>query len=530
MKVNDPSARAGSSHATVLRGRYLYRPLAIKSPVFPMPRVPRRLSQDVTRQGLNLSPDEEHLLSVVDGELNEQELAFMTGHPPSVVRQQLGLLVEYGLVEYSGAAAIELQDRSSGDSTKPNEDIQAEADADEAEIELDEDIKRRARQLFKKLDECDYYELLEIGRDADKGEIKSAFYRLAPEFHPDKYFRKNLGDYKRKFEAIFARLTQAYDTLRARKRRQRYDASLPPEKKATPPEEKATPPEKKATTAGTATSEPTRSSRSGSKARPSAPYASTSERRRIDPAAQAEVGAPSDPGGSRIRSDHRGSAAPRTGRSSTPGVSDRPSGSGRPSRSASSSFRTGPSNPARRSDRPSGRGVGRRSGGDVNSERNGPAGGSVPDNSAKPSYSSVPPPNSDRARRVRADALARRLRAIKRSSPSVAPPAESEPPPPSPEPSKPIAEPNPPEPADGVYKPMPEVGQSVAEMFRERFDKLHDRARQRRAEKYAREAQAALDRGEYNIAARAFRLAATLSPDDPVLRRRAEQAEKLAGD
>ena len=43
----------------------------------------------------------------------------------------------------------------------------------------------------------------EIRVDAEKKQIKSAYYALAPEFHPDKYFRKRLGSYKRKIEAIF---------------------------------------------------------------------------------------------------------------------------------------------------------------------------------------------------------------------------------------------------------------------------------------------------------------------------------------
>ena len=34
--------------------------------------------------------------------------------------------------------------------------------------------------------EVDFYELLEVSRDADDGELKSAYRKLAMRFHPDK--------------------------------------------------------------------------------------------------------------------------------------------------------------------------------------------------------------------------------------------------------------------------------------------------------------------------------------------------------
>ena len=48
---------------------------------------------------------------------------------------------------------------------------------------------------------------------ADKKAIKDAYYVLAAEYHPDRYFRKRLGTFKSKMEAVFNRLTVAHDTL-----------------------------------------------------------------------------------------------------------------------------------------------------------------------------------------------------------------------------------------------------------------------------------------------------------------------------
>ena len=64
-------------------------------------------------------------------------------------------------------------------------------------VEIEPEKKRRILDLYYRLDEMT---LLRAARHrtthADKKQIKSAYYAVAPEFHPDKYFRKNLGSYK----------------------------------------------------------------------------------------------------------------------------------------------------------------------------------------------------------------------------------------------------------------------------------------------------------------------------------------------
>jgi molecular chaperone DnaJ len=63
----------------------------------------------------------------------------------------------------------------------------------------------------------DYYEILRVDRSASDEEIKKAYRRLAMEHHPD----RNPGD--REAEARFKEATEAYEVLRDRERRQRYD-------------------------------------------------------------------------------------------------------------------------------------------------------------------------------------------------------------------------------------------------------------------------------------------------------------------
>ena len=65
--------------------------------------------------------------------------------------------------------------------------------------------------------ETDYYELLEVSRDADGGAIKSAYRKLAMKFHPDR--NPGCGESEAKFKAI----NEAYDCLKDPQKRAAYD-------------------------------------------------------------------------------------------------------------------------------------------------------------------------------------------------------------------------------------------------------------------------------------------------------------------
>jgi molecular chaperone DnaJ len=63
----------------------------------------------------------------------------------------------------------------------------------------------------------DYYEILDIGRDASDEEIKKSYRKLAMKFHPD----KNPGD--KGAEEKFKEASEAYEVLRDKEKRQIYD-------------------------------------------------------------------------------------------------------------------------------------------------------------------------------------------------------------------------------------------------------------------------------------------------------------------
>lgn len=94
------------------------------------------------------------------------------------------------------------------------------------EVDLPMERRKQVLELFYRLSELDHYEALGVAYDADKKEIRSAYFAMSKVFHPDTMFRKNLGSFKPKMEAVFQLLTEAYETLGKKKARDEYDAYL----------------------------------------------------------------------------------------------------------------------------------------------------------------------------------------------------------------------------------------------------------------------------------------------------------------
>lgn len=99
-------------------------------------------------------------------------------------------------------------------------------EAMDEQVDIDQELRRRVLVTHRNLDRLDYYSLLGVARGADRKTIKRAYYDLAGQLHPDRFFRKNIGSFRARIESIFARATLAHDTLTSKDARNEYDAYL----------------------------------------------------------------------------------------------------------------------------------------------------------------------------------------------------------------------------------------------------------------------------------------------------------------
>lgn len=78
-----------------------------------------------------------------------------------------------------------------------------------------------------------HYEVLDVNREVSAESLKKIYYQLARNYHPDR-FRKSHASLVTRLEATFARIKQAYDTLRDDNLRANYDLKLAARKKTGP--------------------------------------------------------------------------------------------------------------------------------------------------------------------------------------------------------------------------------------------------------------------------------------------------------
>ncbi|MEW5848898.1 MAG: response regulator [Myxococcota bacterium] len=79
-------------------------------------------------------------------------------------------------------------------------------------------------QRFASQKDWTHYEVLGITDKDDLGTLKKAYFALAGKFHADKFSGVDLGDAKERVDAVFARISEAYDVLSKPDKRAEYEA------------------------------------------------------------------------------------------------------------------------------------------------------------------------------------------------------------------------------------------------------------------------------------------------------------------
>ena len=124
----------------------------------------------------------------------------------------------------------------------PREAVDAEADTEEIE-----------KFLARIASAQTHYEVLSVSPDIPSQNLKGIYYQLAKRYHPDRYRRSEASVVSR-LESAFARITQAYDTLRDEGLRATYNSKVEARRRA---EQLAAPQVTQATPQPEASNEPT---------------------------------------------------------------------------------------------------------------------------------------------------------------------------------------------------------------------------------------------------------------------------------
>lgn len=158
---------------------------------------------------LDLSPVEGFLLSRIDGATPWSLLRQIGGLGPAEVDECIECWSKEGLIEFPDPRIRAAERPRLKKAMESGEVDEGELDAS---LEIAVETQRRILDFESKLG-ASYHDVLGVDLKAETKEIKKAYFKLSKEFHPDKYFCKEIGAYAKRLEVIFKRILEAYELL-----------------------------------------------------------------------------------------------------------------------------------------------------------------------------------------------------------------------------------------------------------------------------------------------------------------------------
>ncbi|MFL6257949.1 MAG: DUF4388 domain-containing protein [Pyrinomonadaceae bacterium] len=189
--------------------------------------------------GLRLLPEEAFVMSRIYAPTRLGEVVAVSGLTEEETRKSVYVLALGGLLTRTGgtrilpaeALTLAAQQRAAAAA------VAAEAPATESPrpaverepksaTEPEPDKHGTVEELLKRAAGATHYEVLSVARSATSDEVKRAYYAHARRLHPDRFRRDADEETRQRIDAAFARIAQAYDTLRDSALRAAYDLKL----------------------------------------------------------------------------------------------------------------------------------------------------------------------------------------------------------------------------------------------------------------------------------------------------------------
>jgi curved DNA-binding protein CbpA len=187
-------------------------------------RIPSELISPVTASLSydKLLPTEGFLLTRVDRPTSLQDLISVSGVSESDAFVIIYSLALAGLLEREHWKLVLGSQRAT---------IEPEPDAPAPPPE-EKPAEEDVQSFLERLNNAQtHYDVLDVSKESTPAQMKLKYYELARRYHPDR-FRKADPSLLARTESAFARITQAYDTLRDDGLRASYDAKLAAREKA----------------------------------------------------------------------------------------------------------------------------------------------------------------------------------------------------------------------------------------------------------------------------------------------------------
>lgn len=203
-----------------------------------------------------LTKEEKDLLRAVDGNSSTEELFDSTGSAPEFFWKSIYLFYCLNLIDVKEKGAEEEvpvkeekpkkaapKERKKEKKAAPPEkekvkkekarEEEPEKPAKEKKEKLPKGVDEKTQKRIEELDvlksqieSMNYYQILDMDRDASQKDIKKAYFDMARKYHPDRFERDLPKETREMIEEVFGHITTAFQTLSNEKEKQDYDAEL----------------------------------------------------------------------------------------------------------------------------------------------------------------------------------------------------------------------------------------------------------------------------------------------------------------
>jgi len=160
-------------------------------------------------QDIELSQQDRKMLSIIDGTKTIKQLISSSWIGSFEATKILYVLWSIGVVMEK-----EKEDEKLMEAVEEGEELLSFEEILKPVPEEEGAFIQKVEELYMRLDSMSDIDLLEVDEGADEETIKKNYYRLAREFHPDRYFSSADPTMKDKLTTIFDAITSAYENLK----------------------------------------------------------------------------------------------------------------------------------------------------------------------------------------------------------------------------------------------------------------------------------------------------------------------------
>jgi tetratricopeptide (TPR) repeat protein len=156
-----------------------------------------------------LTEEEREILSQIKGKLTTEALLASMRVSPDIFWKSLYLFYCLDLIDFESEEPVS------------RETLKEKPPSEETKDQIADVLALR-----ENLSSLNYYQALNIEKDASEGEIKKAYFNLARKYHPDRFDRNLPASIRSQVEEVFDYITKAYRTLTNREKRIEYNSRM----------------------------------------------------------------------------------------------------------------------------------------------------------------------------------------------------------------------------------------------------------------------------------------------------------------